>query len=55
MGSRKEVRLRLAFPVGISVENVDGELFEQSCTTVDLTVHGLRVEGLTQTFPGAAP
>jgi hypothetical protein len=50
MGMRKETRLRLVLPVRVSAENADGALFEQDCTTVDLTVNGLRVTGLTQTF-----
>jgi hypothetical protein len=45
---RKETRLRLALPVRVSGENAGGESFEQDCTTVDLTVNGLRLEGLTQ-------
>jgi len=54
MGMRKEMRLRLALPIRVSAENVDGEPFEQYCTTVDVTVNGLRVEGLTRTFPRGA-
>jgi hypothetical protein len=42
------MRLRLALPVCVSGENANGERFEQTCTTVDLTVNGLRIEGLTQ-------
>jgi hypothetical protein len=49
MGMRKETRLSLALPVRLSGENAEGELFEQNCTTVDLTAQGLRVEGLSQT------
>jgi hypothetical protein len=49
MGMRKEMRLRLALPVRISGENADGGLFEQACKTVDLTVNGVRIEGLMQT------
>ncbi len=48
MGMRKEMRLRLALSIRVSGENADGEPFEQNCTTVDLTMTGLRVEGLTQ-------
>jgi hypothetical protein len=50
MGLRKETRLGLALPVRVSGENAGGESFEQDCTTVDLTVNGLRVVGLTQTL-----
>ncbi len=50
MGMRKETRLRLALPVRVSGENADGESFEQSCTTVDVTANGVRVEGLTHTL-----
>ena len=50
MGMRKEMRLRLALPVRVSGENANDEPFEQICTTVDLTVNGLRIEGLTQTL-----
>jgi len=42
------MRLRLALPVRVSGENANDEPFEQICTTVDLTVNGLRIEGLTQ-------
>jgi len=44
------MRLGLAYSIRVSGENADGGLFEQNCTTVDLTVNGLRVEGLMQTF-----
>jgi hypothetical protein len=47
---RKETRLKLALPVRVSGENADGESFEQSCTTVDLTANGVRIEGLTETL-----
>ncbi|MGA2962795.1 MAG: PilZ domain-containing protein [Candidatus Korobacteraceae bacterium] len=50
MGLRKEMRLQLALPVRVFAENAEGESFEQDCTTVDLTVNGLRVEGITQTL-----
>jgi len=50
MGMRKEMRLQLALPVRVSGKNADGESFEQDCTTVDVTVNGLRVKGLTQTL-----
>src|SRR5271169_2925453 len=50
MGLRKEMRLQLALPVRVSAVNADGESFEQDCITVDLTVNGLRVEGVTQTL-----
>ena len=43
------MRLQLALPVRVSGENADGKSFEQSCTTVDLTANGVRIEGLTQT------
>ena len=46
MGMRKETRLRLACPVRVSCGGADGEPIEQDCTTVDLTVNGLRIEGL---------
>jgi len=46
---RKEMRLQLALPVRVSGENADGKSFEQSCTTVDLTANGVRIEGLIQT------
>jgi len=49
MGMRKEMRLQLALPVRVSGENADGKSFEQSCTTVDLTANGVRIEGLIQT------
>ncbi len=48
MGLRKETRLVLALPVRVSGKNVDGESFEQDCTTVDLTANGMRVAGLMQ-------
>jgi hypothetical protein len=48
MGMRRETRLELALPVRVSGENADGESFEQECTTVDLTVNGLRIAGLMQ-------
>jgi hypothetical protein len=48
MGLRKEMRLGLALSVRVSGENADGEPFEQDCTTVDLTVNGLRIAGLKQ-------
>jgi hypothetical protein len=50
MGLRKETRLKLALPVRVSGENADGESFEQSCTTVDVTANGVRIEGLTETL-----
>jgi len=50
MGMRKEMRLQLALPVRVSGKNADGESFEQDCTTVDVTVNGLHVKGLTQTL-----
>ena len=43
------MRLQLALPVRVSGENADGKSFEQSCTTVDLTANGVRIEGLIQT------
>lgn len=49
MGLRKETRLELALPVRVSGENADGESFED-CTTVDLTMNGLHIAGLTQTL-----
>ncbi len=54
MGMRKETRLRLVLPVRVSAENAAGALFEQNCKTVDLTVNGLRVAGLTQTLQRGA-
>ncbi len=46
MGLRKETRLRLTLPVRVCGESADGELFEQDCTTVDLTLNGVQVQGL---------
>ena len=43
------MRLRLALPVRVSWENADGESFKQTCTRVDLTANGVRIEGLMQT------
>lgn len=44
MGMRREMRLRLALPVGISGTDAV-EPLAQTCATVDLTVNGARVEG----------
>jgi hypothetical protein len=46
MGIRKETRLRIALPVDVSGIDASGMPFEQNCMTVNLTVHGLQVEGL---------
>jgi diguanylate cyclase (GGDEF)-like protein len=46
-GSRREQRLRAAFPVQISGMDGDGKMFEDATATIDVTTTGARLSGLT--------
>jgi hypothetical protein len=46
MGARRELRLFLRLPVRICGTDVEGRAFEQDATTVDITVTGVRLQGI---------
>jgi hypothetical protein len=45
-GLRREQRLHLALPVRVWGMDVNGELFEQDATTMDITTVGARLTGI---------
>ena len=46
MGARRELRLFLRLPVRISGIDTEGNAFEQDAQTVDITVTGVRLQGI---------
>ena len=54
MGMRREMRLGIALPVRISGVDSSGKSFELEATTVDVTVTGARLCGITRLIqPGS--
>jgi hypothetical protein len=47
MGARRELRLFLHLPVRITGVDAGGNGFEQDATTIDMTVTGVRLQGIT--------
>ena len=47
MGARRELRLFLHLPVRISGVDAKGKGFEQDANTVDITITGVRLKGIT--------
>jgi hypothetical protein len=54
MGMRREMRLGIALPVRLSGVDRNGKSFELEATTVDVTVSGARLSGITRLIqPGS--
>ncbi|MGA2992521.1 MAG: hypothetical protein ABSD88_18790, partial [Candidatus Korobacteraceae bacterium] len=47
-GTRREQRLRAAFPVRVSGMDSNGKMFEDGAATIDITTTGARLSGITQ-------